>query len=838
VSLTGNIQKILAPMAFVMLAIVLGGTLLVIVPSFREVERQNARRITSSAMYDLTGQINSLDALTKDHASYEGMYDFVLDPLQNPEFPGDSFSDFFFSSQNISDVFVLNNSGDIIFEKSFDNETENPIPTREGLAAFLADTRLTSFTDENEKIAGVLETPDGAFLIAARPVVKNSGDGTAAGALVMASAFTDEIVSSISGSIGLPVNIYSYGDNTLPDELTSTQQPSSAAQDSANFYTKSTGTHTIAGYGIVYDIYGNPVMVLEVLIPRDIYHTSIEAIHAYMAFIILFHVISIVVSIYLIRHYIISRVQKTADFTRHVTDTNDLSQRLAITGDDELSSLEIDFNAMMDTLENAQSQLRTRQENEEELRRTIESVSEAIATADPDWNILSCNDASVSLLAYNSKQEIIGRNAMEFVAPCDIARMPELISRIIEQGYSGLHEVHMLKSNGTSFLAEISVAAVKNTRGALICFVTSSRDITARKDAEARLKAQYDIIERILAALPQAVLVVSEKGRIILANNAFYSIFNITEKNVKGKPLKRLLPVEELDGIISSALAEDRASFHVEFGLEINGNKHTYSAISIAMPPKEILLIFSDLTEIRDRTEKLLLNDRLASIGELAAGVAHELGSPLSSIIMFSELLEQQNLPQPVIDDIYTIETEAHRGADIIRNLLTFARRSGAGEQKTPVSRKLDAVLRLRAHELKLKNISIVRQIDEKLPDVSVDFTKMEQVFLNIIINAEQSMFAAHKKGTLTITASANEDSVKISFADDGAGISEENLKYIFDPFFTTKPAGEGTGLGLSICYGIVRQHGGHLSVSSKEGNGATFILELPAADGPDTPQG
>jgi two-component system NtrC family sensor kinase len=578
-------------------------------------------------------------------------------------------------------------------------------------------------------------------------------------------------------------------------------------------------------------------MVLQVLIPRDIYRTAIAAIHTYVAFIVLFHIVSIIFSSNLLRRHVISRVKKTADFAKYVSTSNDLSRRLEITGNDEIAELETSLNTMIDTLDYTQKQLRTKQENEEELRRTMESVTEAISTIDLDLNVLDCNDAAVSLFEYGSKQEIIGKKATEFVAPCDLASALEIMRHMIEQGYSGMHEIGMLKSSGEKFIAEISGAVVKNAEGIPLCFVTSARDITERKNAETRLKAQYDIIERILATLPQAVMVVSEKKKVILANHAFYSIFNIHERDVKGKALSHFLPVKELDDIISCALMEDKTSLHVDFGLEISGRKRTYSATAISMPPRETLLLFVDLTEIRERTEKLFLNDRLASIGELASGVAHELGTPLSSIILFSELLRQQDLPQTALDDIQTIESEAHRGAEIIRNLLTFARKNTANKQKVNITSILDAVLKLRSHEHKIKNITVVKTISENLPEVSVDFTRMEQVFLNIIVNAEQSMSEAHKKGTLTISATSNKSHVKISFADDGIGISEENKKYIFDPFFTTKPVGEGTGLGLSICYGIVRQHGGNLSVSSREGAGATFTLELPVADTSDNPQ-
>jgi signal transduction histidine kinase len=223
-----------------------------------------------------------------------------------------------------------------------------------------------------------------------------------------------------------------------------------------------------------------------------------------------------------------------------------------------------------------------------------------------------------------------------------------------------------------------------------------------------------------------------------------------------------------------------------------------------------------------------MVTDRLASIGELASGVAHELNNPLTSVIGFSELLLGKDVPDDVKEDLRTINKEAQRTASIVRNLLTFARKHPEKKQLVDINNMIQKVLELRAYEQKVSNIQVNTQFAPGLPEIMADGFQLQQVFMNIIINAEYFMIEAHGRGILIITTEQVGDIIQASLADDGPGISEENLGHIFDPFFTTKEVGKGTGLGLSICHGIITAHGGRIYAESESGKGATFVVELP----------
>jgi PAS domain S-box-containing protein len=235
-----------------------------------------------------------------------------------------------------------------------------------------------------------------------------------------------------------------------------------------------------------------------------------------------------------------------------------------------------------------------------------------------------------------------------------------------------------------------------------------------------------------------------------------------------------------------------------------------------------------DITERKQMEENLIITDRLASIGELVSGVAHELNNPLTSVIGFLELLLGKNIPNYIKEEIAIIHHEAMRAAEVVSKLLTFARRHTPSKQLVNINSIIATVLGLRAYEQKVHNIQVKTRFAPDVPAIMADNFQLQQVFLNIIINAEYFMIEAHNSGTLTITTEKVGDIVRASLDDDGPGISKENLGHIFDPFFTTKEAGRGTGLGLSICHGMVTEHGGRIYAISELGKGATFVVELP----------
>jgi PAS domain S-box-containing protein len=250
-------------------------------------------------------------------------------------------------------------------------------------------------------------------------------------------------------------------------------------------------------------------------------------------------------------------------------------------------------------------------------------------------------------------------------------------------------------------------------------------------------------------------------------------------------------------------------------------------------------IIYNDVTSLKQAEEerqkfedKAQVASRLAVVGEMAAGVAHEINNPLTGVLGFSQmLLEKENVPDEIKAELRLIVDGSQRVADIVKRLLTFARQTKPVKTLTNINELIDNTLKLREYVLKTVNINVVTRFDPELPWSIADPGQLQQVFLNLIVNAEQAMKTAHGRGTLTITTEKKDNNILMSFRDDGPGITPENRKRLFEPFFTTKAPGEGTGLGLSLSRSIILEHNGSMRVESEFGCGANFIIELPIVE-------
>jgi len=243
------------------------------------------------------------------------------------------------------------------------------------------------------------------------------------------------------------------------------------------------------------------------------------------------------------------------------------------------------------------------------------------------------------------------------------------------------------------------------------------------------------------------------------------------------------------------------------------------------------LEIYRDITSQRLIEARLFHTERLAALGQLVSGIAHELNNPLTSILGYSQLLLRRVGSSDGNEDARNILQEAERASRISKNLLLFARETESERTAVRMNEIVKRTLALRNYEMRLENIRVETDLDPELPLVTADAAQIQQVLLNLIINAEQAIHQCRNEGQIWIkTRHVGHSCVTLEVADDGPGIPPEIMPRIFDPFFTTKPAGIGTGLGLSILYGIVHQHGGEVTVGERSGGGAVFTIELPIA--------
>jgi two-component system NtrC family sensor kinase len=365
-----------------------------------------------------------------------------------------------------------------------------------------------------------------------------------------------------------------------------------------------------------------------------------------------------------------------------------------------------------------------------------------------------------------------------------------------------------------------------------------------------RAKQQW---EAGLDALQDQVMVLTAQHEIIRANTAVADAAAIPIQQIPGRKCYEILhgsdqPIKGCP--LRDCLSEGRSAFaETEDGSGRCSHRWLYPLTSSEGEVLSVVEYSRDVTASRLAQRRLLQAEKLATLGETIAEVAHEISSPLTVILGYSQLLQNGALPGEAAQDIQVIERAALRCRRIVENLLTFSRKREPQKVCADINQVLREAVSLRAYELHVRNIRVRLDLQPDLPSTLADAHQLQQVFLNLINNAEQAMARAHGRGTLHIrsqvlpgpsvgspsypsgdgsSASPEQGTLRLEFADDGPGIPPQVLDRIFDPFFSTKEEGKGTGLGLSISYGIVKEHGGRIWAESLPNQGATLVLELP----------
>ena len=362
-------------------------------------------------------------------------------------------------------------------------------------------------------------------------------------------------------------------------------------------------------------------------------------------------------------------------------------------------------------------------------------------------------------------------------------------------------------------------------------------DIRKQLEAERRYRRERDFNQSILNHTQNIILVLDPTGQIGYVNHRATEI-GYSAEALLGLPLARLIhtshrPVfqEALRTVLDSSSVR---RLELPF-LRRNGSVAQFVVHLSSMPEERgggnsVVVVMTDVTEAALLQAKLAHTEKMAALGQLVSGVAHEVNNPLSAIIGFTDLLlENPDVPEFAKDELGVILQEADRTRLIVQNMLRFAREMPPQREPVQVNLVLRQTLKLRSYGVTNRNVDIVERLAENLPVVVADPHQLQQVFLNLLNNAFDAIESMPRRGRIEVETVFNSDTVEIYFRDNGPGIP--NPDRIFEPFFTTKPVGKGTGLGLSICYGIVQEHMGEIVCQNNAGpEGCTFLIRLPAA--------
>ncbi len=376
-------------------------------------------------------------------------------------------------------------------------------------------------------------------------------------------------------------------------------------------------------------------------------------------------------------------------------------------------------------------------------------------------------------------------------------------------------------------------------------FVSLDFDLPARSEIEVSLQSSNALLRNLILSAVDGVIAADKKGRILIFNEMAAELFGYgVAEAMESLDIRDIYPDQKELEVMKALRSEDyggRGKLH-SFEVEVINKKGEHIPIDLNASivyegDREVATIgfFRDqrginrMKEELERTQlQLLQSEKMASLGKLAAGVAHQLNNPLSGIILFTRLvLEEYTLEEGARKDLTRVIEDAERCRDTVKELLEFARQTKHIRRPHDINRAISRTLFLLENQTLFQNIDIEKHLDPNLPPVTADIQQLNHMFMNIILNAAQAM---EGKGNLIIrtTALPEKEQVRIEISDTGPGIPDDILSHIFDPFFTTKQEGEGTGLGLSLVYGIVQNQGGEIKVQSTLGEGATFIIDLP----------
>jgi PAS domain S-box-containing protein len=477
-----------------------------------------------------------------------------------------------------------------------------------------------------------------------------------------------------------------------------------------------------------------------------------------------------------------------------------------------------------------------RREAERRYRELFDNIQEGLFFSTPEGRFIEVNDALVTMLGYASREELL-----QVDIPTQVYFSPDqrlLHSRAMEEnGHMRNYEATLRRKNGTPIYVLINAFGMYDSLGRLVQIRGLMLDVTGLHTYQSELQRERDFSGKILSNTQSLILVSDTAGLISYANRRWYEA-GFEQRELLGRPLLELAAPGYVRPLSDSLQTILRGGQVDNLELQImRGNGHV-GQFSVNLSPmrdeqnniNSIVVVMTDITDSAELRDKLVHAEKMAAVGQLVSGVAHEVNNPLTAILGFADLLlENPEIPETARKDLRVILQEAQRTKQIVQNLLSFARQMPPQRNAVQLNQILRRTIQLRSYDFNSHGVDIVEHLDEGLPDVIGDAHQLQQVFLNILNNAYDAVHEVGRPARIEIMTTKAGNAVEVSFRDNGYGVSHPDR--IFDPFFTTKEVGKGTGLGLSICYGIVKEHGGEiLCHNNTDGQGATFIVRFPAA--------
>ncbi len=481
----------------------------------------------------------------------------------------------------------------------------------------------------------------------------------------------------------------------------------------------------------------------------------------------------------------------------------------------------------------------TLREEKEKFRAVIESAQDAIYIKDRFGRYIIMNPAGARLFGLRP-QDIPGKTDLDLFGVKTGRDIQKIDKELMAKKISCTYEKPR-RYNGDEHYFHTTKVPYCSSNGEVIGLIGISRDMTEQRKAARMVEFYREYAENIVLHLPLSLLVINRALCINFANQHFLSKMRMGREDVIGKSVDKLFSVAlirtaALDKKILEVIKGE--SDIVKDRLTSRGRSYDYMITPLREQSgkrRNALLVMEDITESVAMEDHLLHSEKLAAVGKFTAAVAHEINNPLSVVVgniqyLLSNIHEVNLCNKKEVKNLEemlkTANFEARRCADIVRNLLHFSHKGEAKHAEMNINDTVERTLQMLAPQIKVSRMKIRTDLADRLPPIMGNTDRLQQVFVNLVLNAQQAM---KEDGRLTIKTALVGNHVTVTFKDTGPGIPKKYLRRIFEPFYSTKEAGKGTGLGLFIVHSIMQDHHGEISVQSKRGNGAAFILKFPA---------
>jgi len=491
--------------------------------------------------------------------------------------------------------------------------------------------------------------------------------------------------------------------------------------------------------------------------------------------------------------------------------------------------------------------------SEQNFRDSIENSPLGIRIVTADGETLYANRALLDIWGYSSVEELEAVPRNQRYTPESYAEHQERKEkRRRGEPVPESYEISIVRKDGQ--VRHLAVSRGEVQWNGKRQFQVAYQDITDRKRADEALQQSEEKYRTILKEIEDSYFEVDLAGNLTFVNDSTCRSLRYSREELLGMNYRGFTAQEDIEHVYQTfnhvyRMGKPNKGFSWKVVRKDGTEGFVEATVSLLRSHGGEIIGFRgvgrDITERKKAEEerkqleqKAQISSRLASVGEMAAGVAHEINNPLTGVIGYAQLLmDREDVPFDIRKDLTAINEGSQRMAGIVKRLLAFSRQTKPERRYVDINELIESTLALRDYHLKVNNIKVTIKLAPDVPETVADPGQIQQVLLNLIVNAETEMKLAHGRGKLTITTEKSDNIIKISVKDDGPGIKPELMDRIFDPFFTTREVGQGTGLGLSLCYGIIAEHNGKIYAESKPGKGATFIVELPVVTEAELPE-